>query len=235
MDNFGVLDLFIHPNLRLKTFIISFIWFTNTSVYVGLSYYAPAIGDDDFLTFFLAGAVEFPTFIVLWLTLNRFGRRWNLCFWMLVGGVACTATILFKEGIYLKFFLYFLPHYFVLASTATLILYCFGKMGISSSFVIVPLLASEIYPTVIRGLGLSFSSVAGMLGPIFIPLVNYLGTEMMVLPMVIMGLMLLVGGVFTLLLPETLNKNLSQTISESEKIGLMCINCNDVVNNDEIK
>ncbi|KAJ9596571.1 hypothetical protein L9F63_012404, partial [Diploptera punctata] len=157
--HYGVLDLFRTPNLRRKTLIITFIWFTNTSVYVGLSYYAPVLGGDEFLNFFLAGANDVRV---------------------------------------------------------TLVLYCVGKMGISSSFVVLPLMASELYPTVVRGLGMSTSSVVGMLGPIFIPLI---GEDMLVLPLIVMGTLLVMGGACSLLLPETLNQHLPQSLEDGEKFG----------------
>lgn len=48
---------------------------------------------------------------------------------------------------------------------------------------------------------------------------------MLVLPLIIMGTLLIIGGLASLFLPETRGKNLPQTIEEGEAVPLSFFNC----------
>ncbi|CAK1549985.1 unnamed protein product [Leptosia nina] len=191
------------PNMRLKTILITLNWCASEMVYVGLSYYGPAIGSSQYMSFFLSSAVEIPSYIVCWILMDKVGRRWPLCLSMVISGIFCMVTVLLPSD----------------AETETLILYLISKCFISASFLIIYPYAGELYPTELRGVGIGTSAYIGGLGLIVIPFINYLGTSNLVLPLVLMGALSVVGGLTCLRLPETLHTSLPQTAEDGEEIG----------------
>ena len=101
----------------------------------------------------------------------------------------------------------------------SLVLFLISKLSITASFLIIYPFAGELYPTELRSIGLALGSYISNLGLIAVPFIVYLGVENLVLPLIVMGVISTVGGVFSLLLPETLNKPLPQTLEEAEEFG----------------
>ncbi|XP_029709294.1 carcinine transporter [Aedes albopictus] len=199
----GAFDLCRTPNMRLKTILITLNWFVNETVYLGLSYYGPSLGENQYLSFFLSSLVEIPSYVVCWIIMDRYGRRWPMCMLMILGGISCVATVVLPED----------------AVMETLFLYLLSKSMISASFLIIYPFAGELYPTQVRGVGIGTSSYIGGLGLIVIPFITYLGKENLVLPLVIMGCVSVAGGFTGLRLPETLHHRLPQTLEEGELFG----------------
>ncbi|PSN48030.1 Carcinine transporter [Blattella germanica] len=199
----GVMALFRTPNMRLKTCLITLNWFANEMVYVGLSYYGPALGSDQYVSFLLSSVVEIPSYLSCWVVMDWWGRRWPLCVCMMLSGVSCIVTVLLPDN----------------AVMETLILFLISKFFISASFLIIYPFAGELYPTQLRGIGIGMSAYIAGLGLIIIPFVTYLGTEMLVLPLVILGVVSVIGGISGLRLPETLHHRLPQTVDEGEDFG----------------
>lgn len=84
--------------MRLKTTLITLNWFANETVYVGLSYYGPALGNNEYLSFLLSSAVEIPTYLACWVVMDSWGRRWPICLCMMICGCCCLATVLIPNG-----------------------------------------------------------------------------------------------------------------------------------------
>lgn len=189
--------------MRMKTFLITLNWFANETVYLGLSYYGPSLGNNPPLSFFLSSLVELPSYALCWYVMDRFGRRWPMCMLMILGGISCVITVLLPED----------------AEMETLILYLISKSMICGSFLIIYPFAGELYPTQARGVGIGFSSYVGGLGLIIIPFITYLGKENLRLPLFIMGWLVTAGGFTGLRLPETLHTRLPQTLEEGEEAG----------------
>uniref|UniRef100_A0A1A9VYD9 Major facilitator superfamily (MFS) profile domain-containing protein n=1 Tax=Glossina austeni TaxID=7395 RepID=A0A1A9VYD9_GLOAU len=199
----SVFDLLRYPNLRRKTLLIFFDWFVNSGTYYGLSWNTSKLGSNVLLNFVISGAVEIPAYTFLLLTLNRWGRRTILCGCMLTAGVALLLTILVPKDM----------NWLIIA------LAMIGKLSITASYGTVYIFSAEQFPTVVRNVGLGASSMVARIGGILAPFFNMLADIWVPLPLIIFGAMAFVGGLLSLLLPETHNRPTLETIADGEQFG----------------
>ena len=138
-------DLLKNPNMCYKSLTLFFNWFVISGTYYGLSLSASNLGGNPYINFFISAAVEIPAYAINLLILNKpkIGRRLALCFPLLVAGLVLTITI-------------FVPKEY----TAILItLSMLGKLAITSAYGVIYVYSTEIYPTVIRNIGLGSCSM----------------------------------------------------------------------------
>lgn len=197
-------DLFKTPRLRCRTFNCIYHWMVNAFMYYGLSYNTNDLGGDPFLNFFIAGALEVPSYLVVFYAISRYGRRIVYMICMLVGGTACAAIIAVPESI---------PY---LATAFAMV----GKFCITGTFGILYLYTSELFPTVVRNVAIGSCSTCARIGSIIAPFVRELGkaTHLSV-PNSIYACLAISSGLLALLLPETNNKKIADTLEEGERFG----------------
>ncbi|XP_070558287.1 organic cation transporter protein-like [Ptychodera flava] len=200
---YTVLDLFKSPRLRRNTLLMCFNWFSCSFLYYGISLNTDQLGSNPYMTFTLAGFVEIPGCFIAWWLMKNIGRRWSFSGFAVVGGIALMLSIPPKKSIVE------LSIFFAMIS----------KLCIGAVFTIAFVYAAEIYPTVVRNGGMGFSSLSARLGSITSPFIVLLDVIWGPLPLVVMGMTSVVAGLFALLLPETRNVSLPETLEDGETLG----------------
>uniref|UniRef100_A0A1B0GPP7 Major facilitator superfamily (MFS) profile domain-containing protein n=1 Tax=Phlebotomus papatasi TaxID=29031 RepID=A0A1B0GPP7_PHLPP len=200
-QSYSVLDLFRTPRLRKITIVLVLIWMAISLVFDGHVRNVGSLGLDIFFTFTVAAATEFPADTLLTLTLDRWGRRWLACGTMVFSGVFSLLATVVPVGVY----------------SATLAI--LGRFAVNISYNIGLQYAAELLPTVVRAQGIAFIHIMGYVASIVAPFVVYLSNIAISLPLVVLGIIGIIGGLLSLFLPETLNHELPQTLADGEDFG----------------
>ncbi|XP_072256940.1 organic cation/carnitine transporter 2 isoform X1 [Pyxicephalus adspersus] len=195
-------DLIKTRNIRFVTFLSILLWMIISVGYFGLSLNTPNLHGDPYLNCFLSAIIEVPAYIIAWVLLRRFSRRYS------------TSSTLFLGGVVLLF-IQLVPQELNILS---IVLVMLGKFGITSAFSMVYVYTAELYPTVVRNMGVGTSSMASRLGSILSPYFVYLGAYDRHLPFILMGSLTVLVGIFTLFLPETNGMPLPDTIEEMLRV-----------------
>ncbi|KAL1509462.1 hypothetical protein ABEB36_004191 [Hypothenemus hampei] len=199
----GVGDLFKTANMRKKTLILFLIWFGVYLVYYGLVLNLGNLGGDLYINSVLMGVVEVPAVALSILILVKGGRRWPLALTMIVSGIFAGLAIPVS---------WISDELQWLITTFTMI----SKFCISSSNVIMPVYTAELYPTIIRNIGVGAANVPAGIALMLVPYLWNLSGINGSLPWLVISIFGIVGGASVLLLPETGASPLADTLDSNE-------------------
>lgn len=199
----NIWDLLRTPNMRIKTLAMWFNWFVCGLAFFGVSQYVGQIGGDIFTNVAISAAVQVPGTLISIYTMRRFGRRNTVVGANLFTGVAMLTIAVLPAD----------------ATLAKLICASCGIIGMNISFPTVYLYSSEIFPTVVRNIGVGSSSMVARIGTMLAPFVASLALSSPILPPIIFGSVPIAGALVVMLLPETNGTALPETLEDGERFG----------------
>ncbi|XP_042882821.1 solute carrier family 22 member 21-like [Penaeus japonicus] len=200
VDSVTVLDLVKTPVLRRRFFVLCLMWVT-----VGIAYDAHMrntanIGPNVFFTFTLAGFVELPADLLTMLFMEKLGRRHTLVWTVVVGGFSCLAVAATPVG----------------EDAVIMVLAMVGRFMITMAMNVGMQYQVEVLPTVARAQGMAFIHTVGFLAAFVSPYIVYLSKFGHLVPYTILGAVTIGGGAVCVLLPETLDQNLPDSLHDGE-------------------
>ncbi|KAI8492307.1 hypothetical protein Bbelb_297600 [Branchiostoma belcheri] len=205
---YTVIDLVRTPNMAKKSLLIFFNWLVISLVYYGLSLNTSNLGGDDYLNFFISGVVEIPAYISSVYIADWFGRPKTHAAYMIIGAVGCIICPFLTAP--------YLPESL---NALSITLAMIGKFGLTAGFNIIYLFTAELYPTMVRNVGVGASSMFARVGGIISPYVELSKSVWGPLPYIIFGALSFLAALAALLLPETLGAELPVTLEDGENFG----------------
>ncbi|XP_025142339.1 solute carrier family 22 member 10 isoform X2 [Bubalus bubalis] len=195
-----MLDLFRTPNLRKRIYLLSFVRFAGTIPFFGIMINLQHFGSNIFLFQVIFGALTISVRCLALYPLNNVGRRPTQMFFMFLVGLSILINMFVPQDM----------------QTLRVILASVGISCAASSHTCFSVHQSELLPTIVRakaaGLDLLANRCGAALAPLLMTLVVYLPT----LPWIIYGVCPVIAVPVLLLLPETRNLPLPDTIQDVE-------------------
>lgn len=194
----GLIAVLATHGMRQRFLIMVANWVVVTICYYGLGMIA-SIGDNIFLTFLVTAAMEIPSYVFCMFAANRWGRKPFLSGVQILSALACVTAGCLPEDLYIP----------------KLVLTVIGKFGASASFAMVFVYTAELFPTPMRNTVVGLCSTCARFGGVLAPLIIELGLIQAQLPFLIIGGLSLLVGIAACWLPETLGRELPDTLEEA--------------------
>ncbi|NXN56727.1 S22A7 protein, partial [Rynchops niger] len=199
-ESYSYISLFRTPVLRKISLCSGAVWFGVAFSYYGMSMNLTGFGLNMYLSQFVFGIIEIPAKMIMYVLVNRVGRRQSQAWALILTGLCIGANVIIPKS------------FTSLRSVVAII----GKGFSEAAFTTVFLYTSELYPTVLRQNGMGYTSFVARLGGALAPLVFLLDEVWRSLPEVTYCGVAVCCGSVAFLLPETLNVRLPEGIEDIE-------------------
>ena len=80
----GVKDILKNEHLRKNSFVLFYVWFSVALAYYGISFSIPNLSGDRYLNFMIGGGVEMGAYLLAFVVLDGFGRKFTLSVYLLL-------------------------------------------------------------------------------------------------------------------------------------------------------
>ncbi|KAM9382368.1 solute carrier family 22 member 7 [Phaethornis superciliosus] len=199
--SYSYISLFRTPVLRKISLCSGAVWFGVAFSYYGMSMKLTGFGLNMYLSQFVFGIIEIPAKMVMYILVNRVGRRQSQAWTLILTGLCTGANVIIPKSL----------------TSLRSIVAIMGKGFSEAAFTTVFLYTSELYPTVLRQNGMGYTSFMARLGGSLAPLVFLLDEVWRSLPEVTYSGVAVCCGSVAFLLPETLNIRLPESIEDVEE------------------
>ncbi|KAK7462568.1 hypothetical protein BaRGS_00038397, partial [Batillaria attramentaria] len=174
--------------------------------YYGLSFGIKNLAGDFYLNLFLMAVVEVPPTFFIHPLFSWFGRRWTCAVAFLIASVSSFAIV---------------PvHFFAsaeLAGTCITVLALLARACTMFGWNAITVFHAELYPTVVRNIGLGFGNTTARIGGILAPYILVGGNNKEYVFYIIVGVVMAFNFVSPLLLRETGGRPLEDDLARSNK------------------
>lgn len=142
------------PKFLMRFLICAFAWFVNAFVSYGISLTSTAFAGDKYLNFILIATAGVPAMLIVYFSLDSWGRRWTNSMALIICGISIIASKSLPTEL----------------NALSIAFFFIGKMFITVAFSSLYVYTGEMWPTNIRLSVMSFCSTVGRAGAAMAPL-----------------------------------------------------------------